>query len=356
MSGGVDSAVAAALLCEQGFAVSGLFMKNWDDDDGSEYCTAAKDLLDAEYVCHRLGIGLEVVSFAGTYRANVFAHFLDEYRAGRTPNPDIACNREIKFSVFAEHARRLGAHWIATGHYARIEHTDHGPRLLKGLDPDKDQSYFLQAVPARQLERVLFPLGELHKHEVRATAQRLGLHVADKPDSTGICFIGERRFREFLGRYVPTRPGPIRSIEGVLLGEHPGAELFTIGQREGLGIGGSRYAAGAPWYVVAKDVRNNELIVAPGADHPALCSDWLAATAFNWFESPPESGWRECSARIRHRQSDQRCRLRRRADGEWLVEFEQPQRAVSPGQWVCLYDDARCLGGGVITRAGTRYE
>ncbi len=352
ISGGVDSAVAAALLVEQGHRVSGLFMKNWDDDDGTEYCTAAADLLDAERICHALGIDLEVVSFAQAYRANVFAHFLDEYRAGRTPNPDVACNREIKFSVFADHARRLGGDWVATGHYARIDHTPAGPRLHKGRDPAKDQSYFLQAVPREQLRRVMFPLGELRKDDVRAIARRLELPVADKPDSTGICFIGERRFREFLSRYVQTRPGLIRSVEGVVIGEHPGAELFTIGQREGLGVGGTRHAGGAPWYVVAKDTAANELIVAPGSQHPALFSNWLSATGFNWFERPARSGWRACTARIRHRQADQGCRVRRRADGQWLVEFEAPQRAVTPGQWVCLYDGTQCLGGGVITAAG----
>ncbi len=352
ISGGVDSAVAAHLLIEQGYAVAGLFMKNWDDDDGTEYCTAGEDLLDAERVCHQLGIDLHTVSFSGTYREQVFAHFLAEYAAGRTPNPDVLCNREIKFSVFAQEARRLGADLIATGHYARVETVDGARRLLKGVDPAKDQSYFLQAVSAAQLANVLFPLGARYKCEVRSLAEKLDLPVARKRDSTGICFIGERRFREFLARYLPTQPGSMQTAEGVSVGQHAGVAYYTVGQREGLGIGGSRSAGGEPWYVAGKDAARNTLTVVAGSRHPALHARWLSAGQMNWLVDPAPASGTRCTARIRYRQADQSCRLQRRADGTWLVEFDTPQRAISPGQYVCLYDGDLCLGGGVIEHAG----
>jgi tRNA-specific 2-thiouridylase len=351
LSGGVDSAVAAALLVREGYRVEGLFMKNWDDDDGTEYCTAARDLIDAEAVAHRLGIPLHTVSFARAYRERVFAEFLAEYRAGRTPNPDVLCNREIKFAVFRDHAASLGADRIATGHYARVRHGPEGPRLLRAADEGKDQTYFLQAVRADQLRDVLFPLGDWHKRDVRAFAHSLGLHVGDKKDSTGICFIGERRFSEFLARYVQGTEGPIVDVDdGRTLARHRGLPWYTIGQRQGLGIGGRRGAAEAPWYVVGKDPAGNRLLVAQGRDHPALFAPALETAAPTWIGPAPADGAR-VQVRIRHRQPLQGAVVRSTAGGSLRLTFDRPQRAVAPGQWACFYDGGTCLGGAVIDRA-----
>ena len=350
MSGGVDSSVAARLLIDAGHTVEGLFMKNWEEDDGSDYCTARADLEDASAVCERLGIPLHTANFAAEYWDSVFAEFLEEYRAGRTPNPDVLCNREIKFKVFLEYAEMLGADFIATGHYVRTRTTDGRTELLRGRDPGKDQSYFLHAVPGAGLERALFPLGDLCKAEVRRLAAEWGFANHAKKDSTGICFIGERRFRDFLARYIHAEPGPMVSIEGMTLGEHQGLAYYTQGQRQGLGIGGVRGAVDAPWYVVDKDLAANALIVAQG-DHPALAHDWLECSRPSWVSGAPELPWRG-TARIRYRQADQPCALSRRADGSLLVRFDTPQRAITPGQSVCFYAGEVCLGGGVITARG----
>lgn len=350
MSGGVDSSVTALLLQQQGYPVEGLFMKNWEEDDGTEYCTAREDLADAQAVCDRLGIHLHTANFAAEYWDGVFEHFLAEYQAGRTPNPDILCNREIKFRAFLDYALALGADGIATGHYARRRDVDGDTWLLKGLDPDKDQSYFLHAVGGEQLARALFPLGEMHKHEVRRIAGAHGLRTHDKKDSTGICFIGERRFRDFLQRYLPAQPGAIEDLDGHHLGEHSGLMYHTIGQRQGLGIGGVRGAGEAPWYVVGKDLQRNVLLVAQGSDHPALFSQGLSLSQIHWIDGRGPSLPARLQAKVRYRQSDQACELRRDGDS-WTVHFDQPQRAVTPGQSAVFYDGERCLGGGVIERA-----
>ncbi len=346
LSGGVDSAVAAALLLEQGYAVQGLFMKNWEEDDGTEYCTAMEDLEDARRVSDLLGIELVTANFAAEYWDDVFEQFLASYRAGLTPNPDVLCNREIKFKQFARYARSLGADFIATGHYARLEVVDGRNRLLKGIDTDKDQSYFLQAVTNKQFDRCLFPLGGLRKTRVREIASQLGLPNARKKDSTGICFIGERRFADFLNRYLPHQPGPIRTPEGRTLGEHVGLAYYTIGQRQGLGIGGRRDAVQAPWYVCAKDHAENVLVVSQQQED--LHRSWLAADPANWLVPQPALPLR-CTAKIRYRQTDQPATVSARADGRLGVRFDSPQRAVTPGQFVCFYDNDVVLGGAVIT-------
>ncbi len=351
LSGGVDSAVAALLLKRRGARVQALHMTNWDDDEG--YCTAAADLQDARRVCEQLDIPLHHVDFAAEYRERVFAEFLDEYRAGRTPNPDVLCNREIKFGVFRDYAKRLGAELLATGHYARTAVTGGETHLLKGIDSGKDQSYFLHAVSEAALRETLFPLGELRKAEVRALARDAGLATHDKKDSTGICFIGERPFREFLAGFLPARPGIIRSADGQELGRHDGLMFYTLGQRQGLGIGGRRDAGDAPWYVAAKDSATNELIVVQG-DHPLLYSRELLTGPPSWIGTPPRfrDGMR-CAARVRYRQEDQGCRVTAAGDGRLQVVFDSRQRAVAPGQYAVFYDGERCLGGAVIERVET---
>ncbi|MBE0487682.1 MAG: tRNA 2-thiouridine(34) synthase MnmA [Halomonas sp.] len=348
MSGGVDSSVSALLLLEQGYQVEGLFMKNWDEDDGTEYCTAKADLADAEAVCDRLGIRLHTANFAAEYWDNVFEHFLAEYKAGRTPNPDILCNREIKFKVFLEYAEMLGAEKIATGHYVRGGIRGGRPRLLKGLDANKDQSYFLHAVPEAAIARTLFPVGELEKPEVRAIAERHDLVTARKKDSTGICFIGERRFRDFLLQYLPAQPGVIETPEGEVIGEHMGLMYYTLGQRQGLGIGGLANHPEDPWYVAAKDLERNVLIAVQGKHHPLLYTDSLATEAMDWVAGEPPAGEARLTAKTRYRQSDVPCRMRTLTDGGVEVLFDDPQRAVTPGQSLVLYDGEICLGGGVI--------
>ncbi|UYG06441.1 tRNA 2-thiouridine(34) synthase MnmA [Halomonas sp. M4R1S46] len=354
MSGGVDSSVSALLLLEQGYEVEGLFMKNWDEDDGTEYCTAKADLADAEAVCARLGIPLHTANFAAEYWDNVFEHFLAEYRAGRTPNPDILCNREIKFKVFLEYAEMLGAERIATGHYVRQGQGrgrldgDDRPRLLKGLDANKDQSYFLHAVPEAAIARTLFPVGELEKPEVRALAERHDLVTASKKDSTGICFIGERRFRDFLQQYLPAQPGTIETPDGDVIGEHMGLMYYTLGQRQGLGIGGLTDYPDAPWYVAGKDLERNVLIAVQGKHHPLLYTDSLATEAMDWVAGEPPAREGRLTAKTRYRQADVPCHMRANADGGVEVRFDAAQRAVTPGQSLVLYDGDVCLGGGVI--------
>jgi tRNA-uridine 2-sulfurtransferase len=355
MSGGVDSAVAALLLQREGYAVQGLFMSNWEDDDDA-YCTTAEDFQDARRVCEALGIVLHRVSFAAQYRERVFQLFLREYAAGRTPNPDVLCNREIKFGVCLDYMHRLGASWIATGHYARLRRTPLGTQLLKAADAAKDQSYFLHGVAAAALGKTLFPIGELRKAEVRGLAHAAGLPVYDKPDSTGICFIGERPFQEFLSRYLRTEPGPIENDAGLVVGEHRGLALYTLGQRSGLRVGGRAGSAAAPWYVADKDTQRNALIVVQDQDHPLLQSDAFDVEQIHWLNTSENSVEPiECAVKTRYRQSDLRCTVELAAHGvaaepSWRVTLSEPARAVTPGQYAVFYSGARCLGGGVIAR------
>ena len=346
LSGGVDSAVAALLLKERGWEVHGLFMSNWEEDD-TGYCTAAQDFQDARAVAAELGIALHRVSFAAEYRERVFRHFLTEYRAGRTPNPDVLCNREIKFGVALRYAERLGAEVFATGHYARLIEGAEGIELHKALDASKDQSYFLHAVAMRELARTLMPIGELEKRSVRERAREAGLPVFDKPDSTGICFVGERPFREFLGRYLEDRPGPIESADGETLGAHRGLSFYTLGQRSGLNIGGRPGRRELPWYVAAKDLRRNALIVVQDQDHPLLLSSALATGPLHWLTRPRTEPF-PCTVKVRYRQADQPATLEPGADGTARIVFERPQRAVTPGQYAVVYEHGRCLGGAVI--------
>ncbi|MGA2778228.1 MAG: tRNA 2-thiouridine(34) synthase MnmA [Steroidobacteraceae bacterium] len=357
ISGGVDSAVAALLLREAGHAVQGLFMSNWEDDDDA-YCTTARDFQDARRVCDKLAIPLHRVSFAGEYRERVFAHFLREYAAGRTPNPDVLCNREIKFGVCLDYMQRLGATWIATGHYARVVHGFGATQLLKAADSAKDQSYFLHGVTPQALARTLFPLGELRKQDVRRRAHAAGLPVYDKPDSTGICFIGERPFTEFLARYVHARPGPIETDTGEVIGEHRGLAFYTLGQRSGLGLGGRAGAAAAPWYVADKDPVRNSLTVVQDQDHPLLLSPAFEVTDLHWLDSRPDGEF-ECSVKTRYRQRDLACRVQHGGtsgrpgagdSGNLRVALDVPARAVTPGQYAVFYRGEQCLGGGVIAR------
>ncbi len=347
LSGGVDSAVAAFLLKDAGAAVEALHMTNWEDDDG--YCTAADDLQDARNVCEQLGIPLHHVNFARQYRDRVFEYFLAEYCAGRTPNPDVLCNREIKFGVFREYAKRLGGELLATGHYARTADRNGRTVLLKGADPGKDQSYFLHAVTEDALAETVFPLGGLVKDEVRDIAHRQGLSVHDKKDSTGICFIGERPFREFLSSYLPAKPGPVRTVEGHEIGTHTGLMYYTLGQRQGLGIGGRADSGDLPWYVVGKDLDANALVVDQG-DSDFLYSERLTASEASWIGDAPEglSAGLSLTAKVRYRQADQDCRVTRLDGSDLEVRFDSRQRAVAPGQYAVFYDGDRCLGGAVI--------
>jgi tRNA-uridine 2-sulfurtransferase len=354
LSGGVDSAVAALLLKEQGFDVHGLFMSNWEEED--EYCTSAADFQDARAVARELEIPLHRVSFAAAYREQVFAHFLREHREGRTPNPDVLCNREVKFGLALPYSRRLGGRWFATGHYARIEHSEGDVRLMKARDSSKDQTYFLHAVSREHLACTLTPLGMLCKHEVRERARRAGLPVFDKPDSTGICFIGERPFREFLSRFLRDEPGEILSADGERLGVHRGLAFYTLGQREGLKVGGRRGRGEAPWYVAAKDPSRNALIVVQGHDHPLLASRELTTGAVHWLVAPP-TGLLRCGVKVRYRQEDQPAELETLADGSARIRFVEAQRAVTPGQYAVVYEGDRCLGGGQIESVATaRYN
>ena len=353
MSGGVDSSVSALLLKQQGFGVEGLFMKNWEEDDTEEYCSAAVDLADAQQVCDKLDIPLHTVNFSSEYWDNVFEYFLSEYRSGRTPNPDIMCNREIKFKAFLEHAQTLGARRIATGHYVRSRSLDNETQLLKGSDIDKDQSYFLYALNQHQISHSLFPIGELEKSEVRQLAQKHHFSVFDKKDSTGICFIGERKFRDFLERFIPAQPGVIESIDGQILGNHSGLMYYTIGQRQGLGIGGTTEGSDSPWYVVEKQLATNTLVVAQGHHHPKLYHSICTIGDLHWINNPDISLPFSCSAKIRYRQQDEACNITEIDDCSAVIEFETPQRAITPGQALVFYQNEICLGGGTIETASS---
>ena len=343
MSGGVDSSVCALLLKRAGYDVVGLFMKNWEDDDDDEYCSTREDLVDAAAAADVIGVELEAVNFAAEYRERVFASFLAEYAAGRTPNPDVLCNAEIKFKAFLDHAIKLGAQRIATGHYAQLRVADGKAALLRGADPGKDQSYFLHRLNQAQLSRVMFPVGQLNKPEVRRIAAQAGLPNHAKKDSTGICFIGERPFREFLNRYLPKTPGAMVTPEGRRVGEHIGLAFYTIGQRKGIGLGG----AGEPWYVADKRMATNELVVVQGHEHPALLRSSLHGLDASWVLDAPAAGT-GYSAKTRYRQADSACKVSRVEHGNIEVEFPQPHWAITPGQSVVLYDGEVCLGGAVI--------
>ena len=350
MSGGVDSSVAAWLLREQGYQVEGLFMKNWDEDDGTEYCTAMTDLADAQAVASAIGIPLHTASFAAEYWDRVFEHFLSEYSAGRTPNPDILCNKEVKFRAFLDYAVTLGADYIATGHYTRQRPDAKHPgraQLLKGLDNNKDQSYFLHAVSGERVARTLFPVGELAKPEVRRIAEQQGFVTHDKKDSTGICFIGERKFSDFLKQYLPAQPGEIQTPDGQVIGRHQGLMYHTIGQRQGLGIGGLAGFSDDPWYVAQKDLQRNVLVAVQGKNHPLLFSRGLLSGPVDWVAGEPPAQRFRCMAKTRYRQPDQPCEVTVLPQGTRVV-FDQAQRAVTPGQSVVFYDGEVCLGGAVI--------
>lgn len=351
MSGGVDSSVAALLLKSEGHEVTGLFMKNWEDDDTDEHCTSREDLVDAVAVADRIGIDIEAVNFSAEYKERVFSEFLSEYRAGRTPNPDVLCNAEIKFRAFLDHALKLGADYIATGHYAQVREVDGLFELLKAEDGTKDQSYFLYRLNQAQLSRTIFPLGGLYKRDVREIARREGLPNHDKRDSTGICFIGERPFREFLNRYLPADPGDIYTVDGRLVGRHMGLMFYTLGQRQGLGIGGQREGDGDAWYVADKDLKRNRLVVVQGREHRVLYSSRLTAASLNWVSgTSPHCHW-VYGAKTRYRQKDAPCTLSECGAERCTVEFAEPQWAVTPGQSVVIYESRVCLGGGIIATA-----
>ena len=349
MSGGVDSAVAAYLLKQQGYDVLGVFMKNWDDDDNTEQCTARQDFLDVLAVADVLGIEVEAVNFAAEYKERVFSYFLAEYQAGRTPNPDVLCNAEIKFKAFLDDAIARGAEYIATGHYVGKGCDDAGrATLLRAADANKDQSYFLYRLSQAQIRPALFPLAQLPKPEVRALAQKIGLPNAAKKDSTGICFIGERNFREFLERYLPRDPGDMKTPEGRMIGQHQGLMYYTIGQRQGLGIGGQKDGGDEPWFVAAKDMASNTLVVVQGHDHPLLKRTTLTAGQLNWIAGIAPDPDRPYTAKTRYRQTDAACLITQLTAGKLELAFDAPQWAVTPGQSVVLYDGAACLGGGII--------
>ena len=352
MSGGVDSSVAAWLLKGQGYDVVGLFMKNWEDDDTDEYCTSRADLVDAAAVADVIGIELEAVNFAAEYRERVFAHFLREYAAGRTPNPDVLCNSEIKFNAFLDFAQSLGADAIATGHYARLRSIDTRVELLKAADTGKDQTYFLHQLTQRQLAAARFPLGDLTKRQVRAIAREEGIPTYAKKDSTGICFIGERPFRDFLARYLPREAGPIETPEGAIVGRHSGLAYYTLGQRQGLGIGGTRDGSSSPWFVARKDAARNALIVVQGHDDARLYADRVVTGPLHWIAGvPPAAGQRLC-AMTRYRMAPAACDMQPVDADRWEVVFGAPQWAPTPGQYLVVYDGNVCLGGGVIEGGG----
>jgi len=353
LSGGVDSAVSAWLLQREGLDIAGMFMKNWEEDDRFGTCSAAEDVADAEAISESMGITLHTRNFASEYWDNVFAEFLNEYRDGRTPNPDILCNREIKFKTFLEHAEALGAEKIATGHYVRSDSRDGRTRLLKGADHNKDQSYFLYAVGHQQLAKTLFPVGELEKPTVRKLAAQAGFSVFNKKDSTGICFIGERNFTAFLSEYITAQPGDIRTPDGQVIGTHQGLMFHTLGQRQGLGIGGVKGFPDAPWYVLHKDLDSNILYAAQGHDHPWLLSTELEAGQLAWVSGEPPVQGRSLNAKVRYRQRDQAVTIETITNQRLQLRFDQPQRAVTPGQSVVLYDGDVCLGGGVIATMNT---
>ena len=351
MSGGVDSSVAALLLIEQGYEVEGLFMKNWEEDDSAEYCTATEDLADAQSVSDDLGIKLHTVNFSTEYWDHVFEYFLEEYRSGRTPNPDIMCNKEIKFKAFLDFALNLGADYIATGHYAQIDRSDTGSdgkiKMVKGFDNNKDQTYFLYTLQQDQLAKSLFPVGELDKSVVRELAEKAGFDTANKKDSTGICFIGERKFTEFLQRFLPAQPGEIITPDGEVIGKHQGLMYYTLGQRQGLGIGGLKTADEAPWFVVDKNLDTNQLIAAQGHDHELLLKQQLKASQLHWVAGQAPAETFSCYAKIRYRQTEQACKVQITGDN-CIVCFDEKQRAITPGQSIVFYQGTICLGGGII--------
>jgi len=348
LSGGVDSSVAALLLKEQGYNVQGLFMKNWEEDDTEDYCSASADIADAQAVCDHLSIPLHTINFAAEYWDRVFAHFLKEYQAGRTPNPDILCNKEIKFKAFLEYAIQQGADFIATGHYAGISFANNDYQLLKSTDKNKDQTYFLYTLGQEQLSKILFPLALLNKTEIRKIAEQAGLLNHNKKDSTGICFIGERKFKRFLQNYLPAQPGNIETQEGKHIGQHDGLMFYTIGQRQGLGIGGLKKTELTPWYVADKALDRNALIVVQGREHPALYSTVLICEQLHWVNEQPPAFPFTCTAKIRYRQLETPCHVMLDSENKLRVEFEQAQWAITPGQSIVFYQGARCLGGGII--------
>ncbi len=355
MSGGVDSSVTALLAQQQGHDVRGVFMKNWEDDDTDDYCSAKVDLADAAKVCNELNIPITGVNFADQYWDRVFNYFLEEYKAGRTPNPDVLCNKEIKFTAFLDYALQQGAEYIATGHYARITEQDGEYFLLRGKDSSKDQSYFLYMLSQQQLARSLFPVGELEKAKVRELAEQHNLVTFNKKDSTGICFIGERNFKDFLQRYLPAQPGVIQTPEGDIVGKHDGLMYYTLGQRQGLGIGGLKDFGNQPWYVADKDLENNILIIVQGHDHPLLYSRWLDAIDLHWVSGQAPKIPFHCTAKTRYRQQDAACCIESSVEGQYHVTFDQAQWAVTPGQSVVFYQDEKCLGGGIIQQAERHY-
>ncbi len=348
MSGGVDSSVAALLLKQQGYDVVGVFMKNWDEEALGGECTATEDYEDVRRVCGKIGIPYYTVNFEKEYWDNVFTYFLEEYKKGRTPNPDVMCNKEIKFNVFLKYAQSIGAEYLATGHFARIRYKHGEYQLLRGMDPNKDQTYFLNTLGQDQLAKAMFPVGELTKGEIRKIAEKHDLITANKKDSTGICFIGERDFKDFLSNYLPATPGKIRTITGEIKGEHDGLMYYTLGQRKGLGIGGSGSGSGEPWFAAHKDLIHNTLYVVQGAKHSALFSKGLYASDLHWVkETPPDTSF-YCTAKFRYRQNDQRVKVEMSEPGNCKVVFDDRQKAVTPGQAVVFYDEEQCLGGGII--------
>jgi tRNA-specific 2-thiouridylase len=348
MSGGVDSAVAALLLKQQGFDVTGLFMKNWEDDDNDEYCSSRQDLIDAVSVADTIDIPIEAVNFSKEYKDRVFSYFLREYEAGRTPNPDILCNSEIKFKAFLEYAIRMGADAIATGHYAQVRKIEGSYQLLKATDLSKDQSYFLHRLNQSQLSKAMFPLGKILKSQVREIARQHKLPNHAKKDSTGICFIGERPFREFLNRYLPTTPGNMVTQDSKIVGQHMGLSFYTLGQRQGLGIGGDKTGTGEPWFVASKDMARNQLVVVQGHNHPALLAHQLEAMEMHWISGASPDLTNNYAAKTRYRQADSACRLTALSEGDVHFSFDEAQWAVTPGQSVVVYDGEICLGGGII--------
>ncbi|MFT6733674.1 MAG: tRNA-specific 2-thiouridylase [Polaribacter sp.] len=376
MSGGVDSSVAAYLLKQQGYKVIGVFMKNWEEDDTDEYCAAAKDMADAKSIADKLEIPFKTINFSAEYWDRVFEYFLEEYRDGRTPNPDIMCNKEIKFKAFLDYALVLGAEYIATGHYVRVErvHVDRDPvnhakddpsnvskaesktLILRGVDGNKDQSYFLYTLDQSQLAKSLFPVGELEKPEVRRIAEEQGFVTANKKDSTGICFIGERKFKDFLEEYIPAQPGDIENDKDEIIGRHSGLMYHTLGQRKGIGIGGLQNASDEPWYVVEKDLKRNVLIVGQGHDHPKMLSQGLVASQLHWVQPDSVEDEFNCTAKSRYRQQDFDCKVSRVDKDNWQVKFKEKQRAITPGQSVVFYDKEVCLGGGIIDKSIATFD
>jgi tRNA-specific 2-thiouridylase len=348
MSGGVDSSVAAYLLKKQGYQVIGVFMKNWEEDDTDDYCSAAEDMADAKSIADKLNIPFKTINFSAEYWDRVFEYFLEEYRSGRTPNPDIMCNKEIKFKAFLDYAVVLGAEYIATGHYVRVSRENGKSQMLRGIDGNKDQSYFLYTLNQQQLNKSLFPVGELDKSEVRKIAEEQGFVTADKKDSTGICFIGERKFKDFLEQYIPAQPGEIEDDQGNIIGKHSGLMYHTLGQRKGIGIGGLANKSEQPWYVVSKDLTRNVLIVGQGHDHPLMLSNGLVASQLHWVDKDNLADSFRCTAKSRYRQTDFSCLVERVDQENWKITFDDKQRAVTPGQSVVLYKDEQCLGGGII--------